>query len=201
MAASGPEEREIDYDRPTGAGPLTVKVIMLGDSAVGKSKMMERFLLDDFKPHQHSTFAVNLFRHRCTAQGRDVLVDFWDTAGQEAFKSMHPSYYHQAHACILVFDATRKVTYKGLSGWYQELRENRPKIPALCAVNKIDENPDVTSRSFNFTEKNGMPLYYVSASKGTNVVRLFTDAIDRAVTYKLDPTDEMDHILEELERD
>ena len=195
------EDREIDYDRPTGSGPLTVKVIMLGDSAVGKSKMMERFLLDDFKPHQHSTFAVNLFRHTCRVQDRDVLVDFWDTAGQEAFKSMHPSYYHQAHACILVFDATRKVTYKGLAGWYQELREHRPQIPALCAVNKIDENADVTSRSFNFTEKNGMPLYYVSASKGTNVVKLFGDAIERAVAYKLDPTDVMDHILEELERD
>ena len=201
MAAADSEEREIDYDRPTGAGPLTVKVIMLGDSAVGKSKMMERFLLDDFRPHQHSTFAVNLFRHRCTVEGRDVLVDFWDTAGQEAFKSMHPSYYHQAHACILVFDATRKVTYKGLSGWYQELREHRPQIPALCAVNKIDENPEVTSRSFNFADKHGMPLYYVSASRGTNVVRLFTEAIERAVAYKLDPTDDMDHILEELERD
>ena len=42
--------------------------------------------------------------------GRDVLIDFWDTAGQERFNTMHRSYYHQAHACIMVFDATRKVT-------------------------------------------------------------------------------------------
>lgn len=54
------------------------------------------------------------------------------------FQSMHPSYYHQAHACIMVFDATRKVTYKNLATWYQELREHRPHIPVLCAANKID---------------------------------------------------------------
>ena len=51
---------------------------------------------------------------------------------------MHASYYHQAHACIMVFDATRKQTYKNLANWYKEMRENRPSIPCLCAVNKID---------------------------------------------------------------
>jgi Rab-like protein 2 len=66
------------------------------------------------------------------------LSDFWDTAGQEIFQSMHASYYYQAHACILVFDATRKVTYKNLANWYQEMRQHRPEIPCVCAVNKID---------------------------------------------------------------
>lgn len=51
---------------------------------------------------------------------------------------MHASYYHQAHSCILVFDVTRKVTYKNLPNWYKELREKRPEIPCLCAANKID---------------------------------------------------------------
>ncbi|KAB7502217.1 Rab-like protein 2A, partial [Armadillidium nasatum] len=101
-----------------------------------------------------------------------VLVDFWDTAGQERFQTMHASYYHQAHSAILVFDGTRKVTYKNLPIWYKELREHRPEIPALCAVNKIDENEDIAGKSFAFPEKNNMPLYYVSASKGTNVVKL-----------------------------
>ncbi len=46
-----------------------------------------------------------------------MAVDFWDTAGQERFASMHPSYYFKAHACILVFDVTRKVTYQNLANW------------------------------------------------------------------------------------
>ncbi len=115
---------------------------------------------------------------------------------------MHPSYYHQAHACILVFDATRKTTYKNLANWYAEMRQHRPHIPCVCGVNKIDgdsfnpppsllqtcnfatcpkvmpflfffvcaENMDVTRKSFAFFTKNGLPLHYVSASDGTNVV-------------------------------
>ena len=99
-------------------------MILLGDSAVGKSKLVERFLLDGYAPQQLSTYALTLYRwdikrsyeikmyatrYRTKVGTRDVLIDFWDTAGQERFNTMHRSYYHQAHACIMVFDATRKV--------------------------------------------------------------------------------------------
>lgn len=90
---------------------VAVKVICLGDSAVGKSKCVERFLLDAFQPRQLSTYALTLYTHRTTIKGADVRVDFWDTAGQEQFNNLHPSYFHAAHACVLLFDATRKVTF------------------------------------------------------------------------------------------
>merc|ERR1712083_846498 len=172
----------LDYDQDTSKGEKAVKVICLGDSAVGKSKLVERFLLDGYAPQQLSTYALTLYRYRTKVGTRDVLIDFWDTAGQERFNTMHRSYYHQAHACILVFDSTRKVTYKNLNTWYTELRQYWPQIPALLAANKID-----------------LPLYYVSASDGTNVVKLFRDAIDLAVKYKDNPTDIDDQILEELD--
>nr|CAD7393867.1 unnamed protein product [Timema cristinae] len=101
-------------------------------------RLIERFLLDGYKPQQLSTFALNLFRYNTVVDGDAVVVDLWDTAGQEIFNSLHPSYYHQAHACILVFDATRKVTYKNLTTWYKELRRYREHIPVFCAANKID---------------------------------------------------------------
>ncbi|KAK3907536.1 Rab-like protein 2A [Frankliniella fusca] len=116
------------------------------------------------------------------------------------FQSMHPSYYHQAHACIMVFDATRKITYKNLERWYKELRQYRPHIPVFCAVNKIDANMDVTQQRFAFPEKNSIPLYYVSASNGMNVVKLFRDAIEAALVYKKDPPDVTDQIFQELQR-
>lgn len=90
-----------------------------------------------------------------------IISDFWDTAGQERFSSLHPSYYHQAHACIMVFDSTRKVTYKNLSNWYKELREYRPEIPCLLAANKIDGNSHVTP--FKLLRKND--AFYVFHSK------------------------------------
>ena len=68
----------------------------------------------------------------------DDITDFWDTAGQEAFSRMHPSYYYRAHCCILVFDVTRKITYQHLSDWYKELRDHCENIPCVLVANKID---------------------------------------------------------------
>ncbi|XP_022374888.1 rab-like protein 2B isoform X3 [Enhydra lutris kenyoni] len=176
-----------------------VKIICLGDSAVGKSKLMERFLMDGFRPQQLSTYALTLYKHTATVDGKTVLVDFWDTAGQERFQSMHASYYHKAHACIMVFDVQRKVTYKNLSTWYTELREFRPEIPCIVVANKIDADVKMTQKSFNFARKFSLPLYFVSAADGTNVVKLFNDAIRLAVSYKHNSQDFMDEVLQELE--
>ena len=92
-----------------------LKVILLGDAAAGKSKLIERFLLEGYVPHRLSTYAVTIYNHVWKkADGDEVPVVFLDTAGQEKFNKLHPSYYYQAHACILVFDVTRKLTYKNL---------------------------------------------------------------------------------------
>ncbi|XP_015746320.1 rab-like protein 2A isoform X1 [Python bivittatus] len=160
---------------------------------------MERFLVDGFKPQQLSTFALTLYKYTATVDGKTILVDFWDTAGQERFQSMHASYYHKAHACIMVFDVQRKVTYKNLSNWYKELREFRPQIPCIVVANKIDADVKATQKSFNFPRKLNLPLYFVSAADGTNVVKLFSDAIKLAVAYKRNSEDFMDEVLKELE--
>ncbi|XP_006066421.4 rab-like protein 2B isoform X1 [Bubalus bubalis] len=223
-----------------------VKIICLGDSAVGKSKALAgtlgavlnrsgksrhpltshleflqsacdveqcEFILPGvcsasqthgevphgWIPQQLSTYALTLYKHTATVDGKTVLVDFWDTAGQERFQSMHASYYHKAHACIMVFDVQRKITYRNLSTWYAELREFRPEIPCIVVANKIDADMKMTQKSFNFARKFSLPLYFVSAADGTNVVKLFSDAIRLAVSYKQNSRDFMDEVLQELE--
>ncbi|KAG7217432.1 hypothetical protein INR49_021599 [Caranx melampygus] len=118
------------------------------------------------RPQQLSTYALTLYKHTATVGNKTVAIDFWDTAGQERFQSMHPSYYHKAHACIMVFDVQRKITYKNLANWYKELREYRPEIPCCVVANKIDADLKVTQRSFNFGKKQGLPFYFVSAADG-----------------------------------
>ena len=66
------------------------------------------------------------------------VVDIWDTAGQDQYHSLHSSYYFGAHVCILVFDLTRKETYKHLTNWYGEMRAMCPNIPCILVANKID---------------------------------------------------------------
>ncbi|NXV59576.1 RBL2A protein, partial [Molothrus ater] len=189
-------------DEAAAGAEETVKIICLGDSAVGKSNgsaPLGGSLTRRSQPQQLSTFALTLYQHRARVGGQEVRVDFWDTAGQERFRSMHASYYHQAHACIMVFDVQRKVTYKNLNSWYKELREFRPEIPCIVVANKIDADMKVTQKSFNFARKFSLPFYFVSAADGTNVVKLFNDAIRLAVAYKQHSGDFMDEVLRELE--
>eukprot|EP00970_Alexandrium_tamarense_P012901 scaffold3146_cov186-Alexandrium_tamarense.AAC.2 len=175
-------------------GEADIKVIILGDSAVGKSKLVERYLIDDYNPRRLSTHALTLYRKNialgddagdgdgnCGNSNDDnsntVKVDFWDTAGQETFNSMHPSYYYQAHVCILVFDATRKQTYLNLKHWYKELRTYCPTIPCILVANKVDVDYMVTRKNFKFPKENNLPFFFVSSADGTNVVKVFEEAI------------------------
>jgi len=167
-----------------------VKIILLGDSAVGKSKLVERFLMNDYQPRQLSTYALTLFRYNATVEGEKVKVDFWDTAGQERFNSMHAAYYHMAHACVICFDVTRKQTYKNLPAWYKELREYRPGIPVICIANKVDVDTKVTTKEFGFPKKHDLTFFFCSASDGTNVVQAFDHAIHRAIEYSKKPSED-----------
>jgi Rab-like protein 2 len=145
-------KEEVAREAAGDVGAADVKIILLGDSAVGKSKLVERYLMGDYQPRQLSTFALTLYRKEVEVDDgeKKIQIDFWDTAGQERFNSMHPSYYFQAHCCILVFDVTRKGTYKHLQDWYDELRNFSESIPVICVANKIDANYSVTKKKFKF---------------------------------------------------
>lgn len=172
-------------------GPADLKIILCGDSAVGKSKLVERFLLEDYTPRTLSTYALTMFRHNHEENGRNWAIDFWDTAGQEQFDRLHASYYFQANACILAFDVTRKITYKNLETWFKEVRHHCPDIPIICVANKIDVEPSMAKKKFNFPAQHELPFYFTSSSDGTNVVRVFQEAIHLAIRNKEQPPDEV----------
>jgi len=90
----------------------------------------------------------------------------------------------------LVFDASRKVTYQNLKGWYKEMRAQRPDMPCIIIANKIDIDERATQRKYKFIEDLGVPFNFVSAADGTNVVAIFKDTLDMAIGYKEDPNRE-----------
>ena len=186
--------------------PADLKLILLGDSAVGKSKLVERFLCNNYIERQLSTYALTMYRHNKMLEGQELKIDIWDTAGQECFNSLHPSYYYGAHACILVFDVTRKITYTNLRTWYAEMRRNCPHIPCILIANKIDVDLSVTKRQFAFSTQYQLPFYFVSAADGTNVVKvetrqIFEEALGAAMAYKRNPPDSLDRDIMELLQD
>ncbi|CAK4118579.1 unnamed protein product [Aphanomyces euteiches] len=191
------EECRVEGD--DGLGDPDVKIILLGDSAVGKSKLVERYMMNEYQPRQLSTFALTLFRKDFQLEdGTTAKIDFWDTAGQERFNSMHASYYFGASACILVFDVTRKTTYQHLADWYKELREYCESIPCFLAANKVDVDLEVTNKKFKFAETHNLSFSFVSAADGTNVVKLFEDTIHAALKHKKEGGDFMSDVLDLL---
>ena len=170
-------------------GKADLKLIIIGDTASGKSKLVERYLLDNYEQRQLSTYALTMYRHVKPFNGKDHKIDIWDTAGQEQYSNLHPSYYFAADAAVMVFDVTRKSTYLNLKRWYTELRKYCPYIPVILVANKIDLRPEVTSKKFAFADKVGIELFYASAADGTNVVRVFEEALERGLGYRSNPKD------------
>jgi Rab-like protein 2 len=177
-----------------------VKVVLLGDSAVGKTKLVERFLLKEYNPINNSTYALTLYEHVENIAGKDILVSLWDTAGQERFEHIHSSFFYGAHAAILVFDATRKETYQHLEEWHSQLIQQRGQIPVIVVVNKVDLAPGMAKKQFQWPASKGYPVIGTSAAKGANVVRAFQEAIKLAWTHKTNPDDVMGVVCELLAR-
>jgi len=157
-----------------------VKVIIIGDVAVGKSKLVERYLTGDYDPRRLTT-PLSLYR-KAVAIGKDndkstVTVDFWDTAGGEKFNSLHAAYYYRADVCILVFDVTRKGTYLSLEQLYKDLRKHRPTLPCIVVANKVDVDYNVTRKNFEFPREHNLPFFFASAADGMNVIKIFEEAV------------------------
>ena len=89
-----------------------------------------------------------------------------------------------------MFDATRKVTYTNLKGWYKEMRQHCPNIPCIAIANKIDLEQRAVERTYKFIEDIKVPFNLVSAADGTNVVLIFKQALEMAVQYKEDPNND-----------
>ena len=174
-------ETDTNSSASTSTSAVTLKVVVLGDSACGKSQLLSRYLRDGYSAKPASTFGANVYQH-VTSDG--VCVELWDTAGQSRFASCHPSFYHRAHCAVLVFDGTRKETYVSLSAWFDEAVASAPSgLPIVVVCNKIDAAPAVTNKRFAFAATRAQcvgDVIFVSAADGTNVVRMFETAIEAA---------------------
>lgn len=119
--------------------PREVKVVLLGDTGVGKSSLVLRFVTNNFKPYSESTIGASFMSKMITIDSKQIKFQVWDTAGQEKYHSLAPMYYRGAAAAIIVYDITRPNTFNILKNWVDELRSKGPKDIAIAiAGNKAD---------------------------------------------------------------
>ncbi|KAM3965938.1 putative Ras-related protein Rab-33 [Aphomia sociella] len=158
------------------------KIIVLGDSGVGKTCLTYRFCNGQFLEISEATIGVD-FRERSIRIGNeDIKMQLWDTAGQERFrKSMVQHYYRNVHAVVIVYDVTKPETFHSIVSWMQEIESHGlMKAPRVLVGNKCDcgtpESRLATSYAQRLADKYGMPLFETSAlldSECDNVESIF----------------------------
>ena len=116
------------------------KVLLLGDSSVGKTCFLKRYTDDTFQDAYLSTIGFDFkFKSITLNNGKEVRVQLWDTAGQERFRTIAKSYYKGAHGIILMYDVTNRKTYDNIKKWLNQIRdETGNRISIILVANKID---------------------------------------------------------------
>jgi small GTP-binding protein len=164
----------------------TVKIVLLGTSAVGKTSIMSRAISDSFSPEEKSTVGAQ-FSTKVVQNSQNVAVTFriWDTAGQEKFRSLAPMYFHGSHFALVVFSLTDPATLDDARTWVEELKvRSGDRIPEIYLLgNKADlkEGRNVSvDKAQAFAEEIGAVYFETSALSGQNIPEVFADIADRA---------------------
>uniref|UniRef100_K1QPC2 Ras-related protein Rab-31 n=1 Tax=Magallana gigas TaxID=29159 RepID=K1QPC2_MAGGI len=155
-----------------------VKVCLLGESGVGKSSIVLRFVSDSFKGALESTIGASFMTKRLEVGDVSYQFQIWDTAGQEKYRSLAPMYYRGASAAIIVYDITREATYRTVKDWVRELKRNcTADMVIAIAGNKSDLNDlrEVRARDAEeYAQSIGALFIETSALSAVNVPHLFT---------------------------
>ena len=116
-----------------------LKVVLIGDSSVGKTSIFQRMKGDDFVMDQTSTVGGSCSYFEVKTEKGSVNLNMWDTAGQERFRTIVPMYFRKAAVVIIVFDVTKRTTFDTIDEWYSLLREKAPENAKIVLVgNKTD---------------------------------------------------------------
>ncbi|KAH8925123.1 ras-domain-containing protein [Atractiella rhizophila] len=119
--------------------PVQVKLVLLGEAAVGKSSLVLRFCQDDFQANKEPTIGAAFLTQKCRLEDKVIKFEIWDTAGQERFHSLAPMYYRNAAASLVVYDVTKSGSLEKAKSWVKELqRQANPNIVIALCGNKLD---------------------------------------------------------------
>ncbi|KAI8021533.1 Ras-related protein RABA2a [Camellia lanceoleosa] len=163
--------------RPDEEYDYLFKIVLIGDSGVGKTNLLSRFTRNEFCLESKSTIGVEFATRTLQVEGRTVKAQIWDTAGQERYRAITSAYYRGALGALLVYDVTKPITFENVSRWLKELRNHADaNIIIMLIGNKTDLEhlrAVSTEDAQAFAEKEGLSFIETSALEATNVEKAF----------------------------
>jgi Ras-related protein Rab-7A len=167
-----------------------LKILLLGQSGVGKSSLLLRFVEKSFTIATKSTIGADFLTKDIEVDGQPVTLQIWDTAGQERFQGLGTSFYRGADGVIFVYDVATRETFEELPAWHQSFliqtgQEGNTEFPALIVANKVDRDDRQVSKSEGreYCDERNIPYYETSAKEDVNVDRAF-EALTRLILSK-----------------
>ncbi|CAD8164511.1 unnamed protein product [Paramecium pentaurelia] len=164
-----------------------IKILLIGDSGVGKTNVLLRFCENNFQPTYLSTIGIDFKIKSIDVEGKKIKMQIWDTAGQERFKTITQTYYKGAMGIILVYSIDDKDSFNNISNWMNQIKQHASEnVCKLLIGNKIDvPNRQVSKEEGEQLAKSfGVPFFETSAKEGTNVADAFF-AMAKAVKANL----------------
>eukprot|EP00922_Rhytidocystis_sp_ex-Travisia-forbesii_P019962 GHVS01029454.1.p1 GENE.GHVS01029454.1~~GHVS01029454.1.p1 ORF type:complete len:210 (+),score=15.80 GHVS01029454.1:210-839(+) len=160
------------------------KILIVGESGVGKSSILLRFTDDEFNDKQLSTIGVDFKVKYMSLGGRRLKLAVWDTAGQERFRTLTSSYYRGAQGVILVYDTSNRNTFDHLGSWLEEVRKYSTNADAvkMLVANKIDveDHREVDRREGEkFAFENCMLFIETSAKTKQGIIHAFEELVQK----------------------
>ncbi|XXG72149.1 hypothetical protein AAC387_Pa07g1308 [Persea americana] len=153
------------------------KVVLIGDSGVGKSNILSRFTRNEFCLESKSTIGVEFATRTLQVEGKTIKAQIWDTAGQERYRAITSAYYRGALGALLVYDVTKPTTFENVSRWLKELRDHADSnIVIMLIGNKTDLKhlrAVATEDAQGFAEREGLSFIETSALEAVNVEKAF----------------------------
>mmetsp|Transcript_13423 Transcript_13423/g.32916 ORF Transcript_13423/g.32916 Transcript_13423/m.32916 type:complete len:217 (+) Transcript_13423:252-902(+) len=165
---------------------MMFKIVLVGDSGVGKSNLLSRYTRDVFCPDEKSTIGVEFATKIMKMDdGKLVKAQIWDTAGQERYRAITNAYYRNAMGAFMIYDVTKKVTFQNVVRWLRELRDHSSGDISLYLIgNKIDlvnDEPNTREVSIDegkeFARERNVPFFETSAKTNINVQEAFIQMI------------------------
>ena len=160
---------------------MIFKIVLIGDTSVGKTNMLSRYISNEYNPNSQSTIGVELSTKNYIFDNNEVKVQIWDTAGQEKYRSITSSYYKGAQGCLLVYDITRKETFDNIDKWFSELKNSsNSDITAILIGNKCDlsnERKVTTEEAQKKAKLLNMAFMETSALDGSNIDKAFSELV------------------------
>jgi Ras-related protein Rab-5C len=159
-----------------------LKLVFLGDTAVGKSSIAQRFVNNQFYEYAEPTIGAAFLTKEIECRGKTIRLDIWDTAGQERYRALAPMYYRGANLALVVYDIASPNSFEGAKTWVIELQEKAlPNISIALVANKCDL-PDAQKlvskdQAITFAGDRGIRFFETSAATSYNIPRIFHELL------------------------